>query len=90
MSEETNAGLPEEEFSKLMDGIGKLSPILENVIPLLGAPPKESVPAGKGGSAKKRESLLIALKPYLSPERGAAIDYVLRLARLGDLLRRTP
>ena len=74
MPEEKDAGMPEEDFAKLLDGIGKLSPLLENLMPLIGAPQKESAPKGKMSSAKKREGLLLALKPYVSPERGAAID----------------
>jgi hypothetical protein len=36
----------------------------------------------------EREALLCALKPFLSPSRREAVDTVLRVARLGELLQR--
>jgi hypothetical protein len=43
---------------------------------------------GEGGEdATHSEALLHALKPYLSPTRREAADYLLRLWRLGALIR---
>jgi hypothetical protein len=39
-----------------------------------------------GGNAH-RSALLCALKPYLSSDRRQAIDYILKLDRLGDVLK---
>ena len=53
-------------------------------------PPKESPPphAGKGGGCHERRiALLCALRPYLSPRRQEAIDYILRMDRMGKLFR---
>ena len=50
---------------------------------------------GKHGEEKKeharandrRTALLCALKPYLSPKRCEAIDYITRLEKLGDVIK---
>ena len=38
-------------------------------------------------SLDRRAALLCAMKPYLSRERCQAIDYILKLSRLGDILK---
>ena len=40
----------------------------------------------RGGNAH-RTALLCALKPYLSADRRQAIDYIIKLDRLGDVLK---
>lgn len=90
-------GLPEEEFSKLMQSVSAMAPLLKGFFS-----PKGDLDHGehKGdgehhnapfhfGKAPcpRREALLLALKPYLSPERCAAVDYLIRLARVGDAIR---
>ena len=86
MSEEKRDGLPEEEFSTLLEGVSRMAPLLKGFLP----------PTGGGGEREerhevrecaRREALLVALKPYLSPERCAAVDYLLRLSRVGDAIR---
>lgn len=53
----------------------------------------ESVPSGnlnlqKGhDDADRRAALLCALKPYLGHDRQNAIDYIIKLSRLGDILK---
>lgn len=42
----------------------------------------------KSAEEKHREALLCALKPYLAPERAAAIDKIIRLSELGNLFGR--
>lgn len=46
----------------------------------------KSLPAPKGHDAD-RAALLCAMKPYLSPTRQTAIDYIIKLSRLGDILK---
>ncbi len=82
-------GLPDEEFSALMETVSRAAPLVSAIAPLLGGggkapPPKEG---GRGKGCARREALLLALKPYLSSERCAAIDYLLRLSRVGDAIR---
>lgn len=90
-------GLPEEEFSKLLQSVSAMAPLLKGFFP-----PKGDLDHGehKGDGERhdaplrfgkapcpRREALLLALKPYLSPERCAAVDYLIRLARVGDAIR---
>ena len=80
MSEEaksTPEGLPEDEFAGLLDGIGKMAPLLGK---LTGA-------GALSPAARGREGLLLALKPYLSPARCEAVDYLVRLTHISEALR---
>ena len=70
-------GLPEEEFAALLAGIGRVAPMFGKLTG--GDAPSPA--------AKKRETVLLALKPYLSPARHEAVDYLVRSARISDALR---
>ena len=77
----TEGGLDEAELSALMDSVSAVAPLLRGV---LGGGKGE----GEGkGKCSRREALLLALKPYLSGERCEAVDYLIRLARVGDAIR---
>ena len=77
-------GLPEQEFARLMQSVETAAPLLRGL-------------AGRGGGAEnapaadtelaRREALVCALKPYLSPARREAAEYLLRLWRLGEALK---
>ena len=41
----------------------------------------------KKATPDKRTALLLALRPYLSPARCEAIDYITRIGKLGDMLK---
>ena len=47
--------------------------------------------SGNGAKLSKRDNdracLLRALKPYLSHDRQMAVDYIIKLSRLGDILK---
>lgn len=43
--------------------------------------------AGKGGACDEKTALLLALKPYMSPQRCDAIDKLIMLGRLGEIMR---
>ena len=89
-------GLPDEEFSRLMQSVSAMAPLLKGFFS-----PKPNTnhdrhdgqdhhePPFRGGkdARPRREALLLALKPYLSPERCDAVDYLIRLARVGDAIR---
>lgn len=60
------------------DMLRGLAPMLRE---LQGA--SKSLPHGDA----RRESLLIALKPYLSKERCEAIDQMLRISRISEILK---
>ncbi len=83
--------------------IAKLPTIISSVKPILDILGKsssgsDSVAAAslpvKSSSATKldygsdsRSALLCAMKPYLSPDRRNAVDYIIKLSRLGDILK---
>lgn len=50
-------------------------------------PQKETKPANSHSESDHRAALLCAMKPYLSADRREAIDYIIKLSRLGDLLK---
>jgi len=75
---QTEAGLDEEAFSSLLGSIGTMAPLLRSLSGVLGAKPSPACAA--------REHLLLSLKPYLSPTRCEAVDYLVRIARLGDII----
>ena len=79
--EKAREGLSEEDFSALLSDLSGAAPLLQNLVgalPLFGK---------KSGACVGREALLLALKPYLSPARCEAVDYLIRLGRIGDTLR---
>ncbi len=63
----------------------KLPHMLSAVKPMLSAssdsPPREASPE------QRREALLLALKPFLSPERQRAVDTLLQVSHMGLLLK---
>ena len=68
-------GLPEQEFSELMQSISTMAPLVRGLT------------GGKGGGkCSRREGLLLALKPYLSPTRCEVADYLIRIGRLQEML----
>lgn len=71
-------GLSEEEFSSFMESINTMAPLLKGLGGVLG---------GKRSQACcVREAFLLSLKPYLSSTRCEAVDYLVRIARIGDVL----
>ena len=79
-------GISEEELSGLLGSISAMAPLLKGLFnPVEGKKPP--APLAEGGGCRRREALLLALKPYLSPARCAAVDYFIRLARVGDAIR---
>lgn len=79
-------GLPEAEFEALMQTVSKAAPLLGGLLPLLSSPEQQESEGKPIDRRASRSALLCALKPYLSPERAAAVDYLLRLAKIGELL----
>ena len=88
-----------ELMTKLPSIIAAIKPIMEmmgaqsaqktDTVPTsapISAPIKLPPPPQKGGG-DSRTALLCAMKPYLSAERSQAIDYIVKLGRLGDILK---
>ena len=82
---EKEEGLPEGEFTALQQRDSAFAPLLKGFLSSPdtggGAPPPHK------SHCARREALLLSLKPYLSPERCEAVDYLVRLARVGDAIR---
>ena len=91
-----------ELLAKLPTIISTVKPFLEIFAASSGqgGPARQDIPAAAktdgfpvmaknkehGGNAH-RSALLCALKPYLSSDRRQAIDYIIKLDRLGDVLK---
>lgn len=85
-------GLPEAEFADLLQSVTTIAPLLKGLLGAAGpaAPPPFQRDREEGDHeayCQRREALLIALKPYLSPARCRAVDYLIRLSRVGDAIR---
>ena len=81
-----------EMMAKLPDVMKMLAPMMQQAKPTSEASvPAIATPSHKGGERDRRgcrNDLLLALKPFLSPERCRAIDMLLGLSRLGDALQK--
>ncbi|MBE6627946.1 MAG: hypothetical protein E7629_03375 [Ruminococcaceae bacterium] len=71
--------------------LAKLPQLLATVSPMLSSlQPTASTASSKESDPENlpvcREKLLIALKPFLSPKRCQAVDSMLRIAKLGEIL----
>ena len=79
-------GISEEELSGLLGSISAMAPLLKGLLsPAEGK--KVAPPPAEGNGCRRREALLLALKPYLSPERCEMVEYLIRVGRISDLLR---
>lgn len=76
-----------EMMAKLPDVMKMLAPMVQGAQAL---PSATELPEKKEGNDRRacRNELLIALKPFLSPERCHAIDMLLGLSHLGDALQK--
>ena len=79
LTAEGDKGLDDEAFSALLGSINSVAPLLKSLGGVIGKKPSPACAA--------REQLLLSLKPYLSPTRCEAVDYLVRIARFGDMLR---
>ena len=84
---ERNEGLPEEEFAALMQNISTVAPLVKGFLSPVGGRGEGSASPLGGKDHGSREALLCALKPYLSPSRCEAVDYLIRLWRVGDAIK---
>ena len=88
-------GVPADGLASVLENpelMAKLPQIMSMLGPMLSTP---TVGVGSPASPRPprrspedcRNDLLLALKPFLSPERCRAIDTLLRISRLGNVLR---
>ncbi len=64
-------------------------PVVLSLVSSLGGSPQKAaaLPAAPKSEGEKRAALLRAVKPYLSPERADAVEIVLKVTELIDLLK---
>ena len=67
--------------------MAKLPQMMSLLAPMLSAPPSHHHTETHKSTEDHRNDLLLALKPFLSPERCQAVDTILRIAKLGTILR---
>ena len=88
-------GIPSDGLASVLENpelMAKLPQIMSMLGPMLSTP---TVGVGSPSSPRPprrspedcRNDLLLALKPFLSPERCRAIDTLLRISRLGNVIR---
>ena len=67
----------------------RMLPVVLSLVTSLGGgtPQKNALPAAPKSEGEKRAALLRAVKPYLSPERADAVEIVLKVTELIDLLK---
>ena len=66
----------------------KLPSIMAALGPMLASRPSNpTAPPQKPGPSNDRDRLLLSLKPFLSPARCEAIDTMIRIAGLGQVLQ---
>ena len=76
-------------FKPILELMGNAPPHQANQAPPPSATPLPAHPAATARSKTEadRSALLCAMKPYLSRDRQNAIDYIIKLSRLGDILK---
>ena len=77
-TEDASASIP----AGISERISSLAPLLSS---LTGGKGKDG--SHRGGKEDHRACLLRALKPYLNPSRQEAIDYMIRLSELSEVLK---
>ena len=81
-----------ELLSKLPSIISAMGPIIESLGrgggQAIQTSTPERIPEKKTELPNdRRAALLCAMKPYLSHDRQMAVDYIIKLSRLGDILK---
>lgn len=77
----------EQNIGNILSGtdiMTKLPEVINLIKPLMSSEKSESK---QQPSLDKRLGLLIALKPYLSPKRCEAIDYIVRISKLSETVK---
>ena len=66
------------------DVLSKLPEVIKVIKPMISSAPQGE---SKNENHARRMGLLIAMKPYLSPKRCEAIDYIARMSKLSETLK---
>lgn len=65
---------------------GELIRAISPMLSMLSSPP--SRPQTPTNGADRRAALLVALRPYLSESRRDAIDYIVKISQVSDLIKK--
>ena len=80
-----SAVLTDPEFmQKMPQMLSALAPMLQNATPKAQTALPHLPPSSASDQAR-RSALLLALKPYLTPERAETVDHIIRLTQLVEL-----
>lgn len=86
----STTGIPQispEMLSRLPQMMSALSPLVSGMRDKAGGKDgKDGASGGASGDAEKRKKLLAALRPYLSSQRKDAIDSILKVTEMTDLI----
>ena len=74
----TNEQTGENVTAQLPEMLSAISPLIS----------QSSIGGEKTHSDDQRIALLLALRPYLNPERQEIIDYIIKFSKIGDLLKK--
>ena len=80
-AKEKISSIPPEMLSKLPQMLSALSPLIKD-----GGKKKGEDKGSSGDEAEKRRRLLLALKPYLSDSRREAVDSIMKVTEMTDLM----
>ena len=85
---DTNNNAPSSPASILSDPdvMAKLPEVISVLRPMMNGTQKEEKKEHARAN-DRRTALLCALKPYLSPKRCEAIDYITKISKLGDVMK---
>ena len=87
-SSEVNEEKEEVKASSLPSSdAGELIRTLSPMLSMLSSRPNPQ--SGGGKDADRRAALLIALRPYLSESRQEAIDHIVKISQVSDLIKRS-
>ena len=89
-AEDTNSQPPQAPPPPQMPDLGRLVSTLSPMLSSLsanGSRQPSDQPEKHDRGTKKREALLCALKPYVSDGRKEAIDYIIRISQISDILK---
>ena len=79
---EDTAPAPPMDIDAMMQ---KLPDVMKMLSPMMSSPTQKN--QGGPHSSDKRACLLLAIKPYLSPARCEAIDYMIKFSRLSEIIK---
>lgn len=83
--------IPKKEMAEasapLPTDTGELVRALSPMLSMLSSHPSQK--SGESKGADRRAALLVALRPYLSESRREAVDYIVKISQVSDLIKKS-